>query len=192
MCRKGGGQAVSHNKMWKEIVDEFGLPSTCTSASFTLKNHYQKYLLGYEQRYYFGKEDSADLPELVAGRTRKPILGVRDEGMPITINFLNKYGDRAMDTSSLTTELNKYYEKSEPNQQINYIKRTKMYPSMPEVKRMILGFQSSLIEEVNFSINTLLLYSVNTEAPFLFMQYPYVIEAITQFIKSLYPPKNIQ
>jgi hypothetical protein len=28
-------------------VDEFGLPSTCTSASFTLKNHYQKYLLGY-------------------------------------------------------------------------------------------------------------------------------------------------
>ena len=67
-----------------------------------------------------------------------------------------------------------------------------MYPSMPEVKRMILGFQSSLVEEINFSINTLLLYSVNTEAPFLFMQYPYVIEAITQFIKSLYPPKNIQ
>lgn len=47
VCKKGGGQAVSNNKMWKEIVDEFGLPSTCTSASFTLKNHYQKYLLGY-------------------------------------------------------------------------------------------------------------------------------------------------
>ena len=59
VCKKGGGQAVSHNKMWKEIVDEFGLPSTCTSASFTLKNHYQKYLLGYEQKVYFGRDDSA-------------------------------------------------------------------------------------------------------------------------------------
>jgi hypothetical protein len=74
VCKKGGGQSVSHNKLWKEIVDEFGLPSTCTSASFTLKNHYQKYLLGYEQRFFFGKDDSADLPELVAGRQRKPII----------------------------------------------------------------------------------------------------------------------
>ena len=65
---------VSNHKLWKEIVDEFGLPSTCTSASFTLKNHYQKYLLGYEQRFFFGKDDTADLPELVAGRQRKPII----------------------------------------------------------------------------------------------------------------------
>lgn len=50
-----------------------------------------------------------------------------------------------------------------------------MYPSMPEVKRMILGFQSRLKEEANFALNTLMLYSVNTEAPFLFMQYPNVI-----------------
>ena len=50
VCKKGGGQSVSHNKLWKEIVDEFGLPSTCTSASFTLKNHYQKYLLGCEMK----------------------------------------------------------------------------------------------------------------------------------------------
>lgn len=161
MCKKGGGQAVSHNKMWKEIVDEFGLPSTCTSASFTLKNHYQKYLLGYEQKYHFGKGDDTDLPELVAGRTRKPMPGMRgmDEG---PINYLNKYGDRMMDSTSLKTELSNYYEKCDPNQMVNYIKRTKMYPSMPEVKRMILGFQSRLKEEVTFSINTLLLYSVNT------------------------------
>ena len=48
VCRRGGAEAVSNNKLWKEIVNEFGLPSTCTSASFTLRNHYIKYLLGYE------------------------------------------------------------------------------------------------------------------------------------------------
>jgi hypothetical protein len=46
--------------------------------------------------------------------------------------------------SSLTLELSKYYEKCDQNQTVNYIKRTKMYPSMPEVKRMILGFQSRI------------------------------------------------
>lgn len=62
VCQRGGGQAVSNKKLWKEIVDEFGLPSSCTSASYTLKNHYQKYLLAYEQKYFFGKDDDAELP----------------------------------------------------------------------------------------------------------------------------------
>lgn len=179
--------------MWKEIVDEFGLPSTCTSASFTLKNHYQKYLLGYEQRFYFGKDDGADLPELVAGRTRKPMPGMRggdEEGF--AINYMNKYGDRNMDTNSLATELNKHYEKADKSLIVNYIKRTKMYPSMPEVKRLILGLQSRLPEETNFALNTLMLYSVNTEAPFLFMQYPNVIESIYDFVRNLYPIRDIK
>ena len=56
--------------MWKEIVNEFGLPTTCTSASFTLRNHYTRFLLGFEQKYFFGKEDDNVLPELMAGRQR--------------------------------------------------------------------------------------------------------------------------
>jgi hypothetical protein len=46
---------------------------------------------------------------------------------------------------------------------------------MAEVKHVIMGFHSNLREEIIFSINTLLLFSVNTEAPFLFNQYPYVL-----------------
>lgn len=56
--------------MWKEIVNEFGLPQTCTSASFTLRNHYTRFLLGFEQKNFFGKEDDSELPELMAGRQR--------------------------------------------------------------------------------------------------------------------------
>lgn len=45
---KGGVDEVSKNKLWKDIVTEFRLPESCTSASFTLKNHYYKYLYLYE------------------------------------------------------------------------------------------------------------------------------------------------
>lgn len=64
VIKRGGAQAVSNNKMWKEIVNGFGLPSTCTSASFTLRNHYTRFLLGYEQKYFFNKDDDEALPLL--------------------------------------------------------------------------------------------------------------------------------
>ena len=77
--------------------------------------------------------------------------------------------------STLPNEIKRYYEKHDQSQTINYIKRTKLYPVMPEVKHLIMAFQSNIKEEIIYGVNTLLLFSVNTEAPFLFSQYPYVI-----------------
>ena len=120
---------MSHNKMWKEIVDEFGLPSTCTSASFTLKNHYQRYLLAYEQKYYFGKDDNAELPELVAGRMRKNVRGEEGSfGQVMRFNQVFRGEVEPVQQSTLQTDLSKYYEWSDKNHMVNYIKRTKMYP----------------------------------------------------------------
>ncbi len=68
VIKRGGAENVSNKKLWKEIVNEFDLPPSCTSASFTLKNHYQKYLLAYEQKVYFKKEEGEMLREL--GRLR--------------------------------------------------------------------------------------------------------------------------
>lgn len=48
---RGGSVQVSTRKLWKEIVNEFQIPSSCTSASFTLRNHYNKCLLAYETRW---------------------------------------------------------------------------------------------------------------------------------------------
>ena len=42
---RGGYQRVSSFKLWKEIVNEFEIPPSCTSASFTLRNHYNRCLL---------------------------------------------------------------------------------------------------------------------------------------------------
>jgi len=49
---RGGSQRVSNNKLWKEIVNQFEIPSSCTSASFTLRNHYNKCLLQFEKKFY--------------------------------------------------------------------------------------------------------------------------------------------
>lgn len=49
---RGGSQRVSTNKLWKEIVNEFEIPPSCTSASFTLRNHYNRCLLAFEKQFY--------------------------------------------------------------------------------------------------------------------------------------------
>ena len=49
---RGGFQRVTDYKLWKEIVNQFEIPSSCTSASFTLKSHYMRCLLQYEIKFY--------------------------------------------------------------------------------------------------------------------------------------------
>lgn len=57
---RGGSNRVSNNKLWKEIVNEFEIPTSCTSASFTLRNHYNKCLYQYEKKHYLGGSASYD------------------------------------------------------------------------------------------------------------------------------------
>ncbi len=40
VIKRGGAVNVGDKKLWKEVVDKFSFPKSCTSASFTLKNHY--------------------------------------------------------------------------------------------------------------------------------------------------------
>ena len=51
VIKRGGYQVVFENKQWKDVVTTLDLPSSCTSASFTVKRHYKKYLLSYEQTF---------------------------------------------------------------------------------------------------------------------------------------------
>ena len=48
---RGGFKVVSETKQWKDVVSTLDLPPSCTSASFTIKNHYSRYLLAYETSY---------------------------------------------------------------------------------------------------------------------------------------------
>ena len=59
---RGGSHRVSNNKLWKEIVNEFEIPASCTSASFTLRNHYNKCLYQYEKKFFLGNQ-GFDMPD---------------------------------------------------------------------------------------------------------------------------------
>ena len=48
VTNRGGFNAVCETKQWKDVVSTLDLPPSCTSASFTVKNHYNKYLLNYD------------------------------------------------------------------------------------------------------------------------------------------------
>lgn len=71
------------------------------------------------------------------------------------------------------------------------LKRSKLYPQLSEVKRVVLGLESGILSEIVYSLNTLTLYSVNTHTLFSLEQYPNVIDSLCYFIKSIYPPKKL-
>ncbi|KAG2374296.1 hypothetical protein C9374_010866 [Naegleria lovaniensis] len=54
---RGGYEAVCENKQWTEVRDAYQVPKTCTSASYSLKMYYQKWLYSYEQVMKLGKAD---------------------------------------------------------------------------------------------------------------------------------------
>ena len=71
-------------------VNEFDLPPSCTSASFTLKNHYQKYLLAYEQKFYFRKTDSEMVTELGNQRQKRKHDSIDNKRMDYSDNIETK------------------------------------------------------------------------------------------------------
>lgn len=71
VINKGGSIKVTENKQWKDIVNEFNLPNSCTSASHTLKNHYEKYLLRYEQIFFFNKNADEVVKDLGQVRQKR-------------------------------------------------------------------------------------------------------------------------
>jgi hypothetical protein len=42
-------QKVTEKKLWKDVTMGYKVPKTCTSASYSLRNHYKRYLYAYEQ-----------------------------------------------------------------------------------------------------------------------------------------------
>ena len=47
----GGSGSVTKGRKWKQVAHKLLLPTTLTSASYTLRTFYTKYLLEFEQFY---------------------------------------------------------------------------------------------------------------------------------------------
>lgn len=145
VIRRGGAQKVSNNKMWKEIVNEFDLPPSCTSASFTLKNHYQKYLLAYEQKFYFGRSEDEMVKELGSVRQKRPRY--EDGGTPYPrpetqvqkdVSFKTVIPTASTNESNLKNNLiNHYGHKIREKEEIVYTRKSRLIPYASEVRRIM-------------------------------------------------------
>ena len=78
---------MTAKKLWKDIVKEFGIPNTCTSASHILKNQYEKYLLIYEQKFFFRKPEGEIIKELGSARQKRSSSN-QDSGFNFTVRKL--------------------------------------------------------------------------------------------------------
>jgi hypothetical protein len=55
---------VVKNKSWKEIINSFNFPDTCTNAGYNLRLHYLKFLYGFERKFFKGLPDEITAMEL--------------------------------------------------------------------------------------------------------------------------------
>ena len=183
VIRKGGAQKVSNSKMWKEIVNEFDLPPSCTSASFTLKNHYQKYLLAYEQKFFFGKKEDEMVRELGNVRNRRPHNDPnRDHKNEIPKDRL------FLSDTNLKQNLTTYYEDKKKNHEyLTFLRRSSLMAYSGELRRVMLAFESRVQEEVRFALNCLLLYSCSTNSPYNIENGPMVFEGMISYLEGILP-----
>lgn len=184
---RGGAEAVSNNKQWKDIVNKFDLPATCTSASFTLKNHYQKYLLAYEQKFFFNKSDAEMIKKLENIRQKRIKT---DSGPGIYMKTMEGAGggwaaERAGPSLSLEQLLKEAYEDRNPNEQVYYLKRKRLVPFSTEIKRIILAFESKIASEVRFALNALLFYSCSKQTPFYLENYRIIFNELLNYFEYI-------
>lgn len=88
-------------------------------------------------------------------------------------------------------ELYKQYEKEEKCRDVHYLKREKLTPTAPELKRIIYGLESKIRTEVFFALNMLLLYSSHSiSCQLIFDEFPNIAEALHSYMVTISPPKN--
>jgi len=72
-----------------------------------------------------------------------------------------------------------------------YLHKNKLLITKAESKKIVLGLDAFMSrKEVIYSLNMLLLYSVNSHHPFLFENYEKIFTALSNFVQRTYPPKN--
>lgn len=92
---------------------------------------------------------------------------------------------------SLESELAKGIEEDLKERESFYLNKNKLNHNKAENKRIILGLESFMgRRESIYSLNMLLLYSVNSHMPFLLENNEKIFHAISSYAHALYPPQN--
>lgn len=72
---------------------------------------------------------------------------------------------------------------SNARQEIFYTKKNKMFPMVPDMKRISLAFESYIQDEITFALNSLLLYSVNSIHPIVLESHGNLLDSLLYYLE---------
>lgn len=197
---RGGASYVQENKLWKDVVNSLEVPNSCTSASFLLRNHYNKCLLPYEQYYLksIGNNSSKDQQHNSKNKDDlNRVLNNNNTNNNYNNNSNSYYSNNAnIDNKVLGKKIvrndNDYFAMFRPikynnhvnkeNKEKNYNKKVRLINAIPDLKRIVLSFESHITSEIIWAINVLLLFSSNQNTFLILDSQPYLLESISNYL----------
>jgi hypothetical protein len=214
VMQRGGSSQVSENKQWKEIVNALELPASCTSASFTLRNHYNRCLHSYENYYTKGTPLAGNMSGGNAGSSSNNLsssgMNNNQAGNSIQMNpTTNIYSGTMNQSSNQQPTINQpssqqeqkflgkkvlrndaefnliYRYQGKPTNQSRdktYIKKIRLFNAIPDMRRIVLAFESHITSEIVWALNILTLFSANTNCNILIENQPYLMESLTNYM----------
>lgn len=189
---RGGYNTVLENKLWKDIVNALDISSSCTSASFLLRNHYNRYLLSYEQHYL---KSHSNLLENNKAKTLKETQSNNNANNNNSSNNNPQLDQKLLGKKILKPDMDySLFFRHTKNSFQNYkdksvFKKVRLTNSIPDLKRVVLAFESHNTSEIIWSLNILLLFSSNTNVNLVMDNQPYLIESLTNYL--LYCVSNV-
>ncbi len=206
---RGGFQQVCETKQWKDVVSTLDLPASCTSASFTVKNHYNKYLSLYEKTYMktslnvshnnINSQSNISIVE----QTKNDIIN--NNHYNVNNNNNNNINNNISNQIQISTQPSREREETYLKKKIMrndvdlnfffrnplgkntikdkfYNKKIKVISSVVDMKKIELAFESHITTEIYWAINTLLIFSSLMNVSIYIENQPYLMESITNYI----------
>jgi hypothetical protein len=182
---RGGYNQVCDNKQWKEIVNSLDLPASCTSASFTLRNHYNKYLQAYEN-YYLKVQSNPSAAinfNFSSARENQNSSVSTNIAQPAPQQEQRFLGKKVMRNEGEFNLIFRYNAKqTTSNRDKTYQKKVRLLNAIPDMRRIVLAFESHITSEIIWSINILTLFSSNPNTNILIENQPYLMESLTNYM----------
>ena len=212
VIKRGGYQAVFDNKQWKDVVCTLDLPSSCTSASFTVKRHYKKYLLSYEQTFnktsleaklsdnkleegqikkfdnYNGEYNNSNINNnLINKNSNINNINIQQKqiiGQPTNIQEKNYLGKKVLRNEP---SLDFFFRNPTGGymgikDKSSVNKVIRILSAFPDMKRIELAFESHITSEIYWAINVLLIFSSNSTKDINVENQPFLMESMTNYI----------
>eukprot|EP00743_Colponemidia_sp_Colp-15_P002852 GILK01003085.1.p1 GENE.GILK01003085.1~~GILK01003085.1.p1 ORF type:complete len:572 (+),score=109.57 GILK01003085.1:107-1717(+) len=177
VTKRGGYQAVVNNKQFKEIVYAFALPASCTSGSYTYRQHYQRLLYAYERKMLHGIDDPIDTAPSYYNPSPSPPPSI--SSAPVTISYTPTHAH----ASTLLSTPNKR-PLSEVAPDVVHVqgrdKKIRLTRKLEDKKRLVLALESGLSSEIIWALNTLTVLSADVTRDFVLAEVPRLLDALVR------------